>query len=380
MQLVRQGADGGTCPPKGHPDWPCSAAYVSDGHTGTWLMGSEFPYPLLPESPYNSKRADNLANFSSINGLKCVNASCTGSLTRWSTTPAGGSAKRVPTFKQVLSEPLTVRGVPADVRQAADGLLPVMLADGSILVAMYGYTTNAASSCSKDRPSCYSIFFFTCVDPVNSPTLWGYTSRIDAVPAMVPQNGGSVEGPCEPALAQLPDGRVFVIFRVSSYQNMWGALSSDGGKHWDSPFSTGTWAVSPNLMVMRSGVVVLSAGRPSIGLWVTSFDTTPPQWEFTNVIAVHNSQVTDTAHRYPAIDADVQNASSPVYSGDVNATTCNAAGTCNAGSQRTCSYCTHNCTPCAYSCVQSAPIHCSATTSYTGLVQLEDDTILLACE
>lgn len=394
MQLVRQGPDGGTCPPKGQPDWPCSASYAANSQGKTWqTMGSTFPFPLLPESPTNSKRASG-PNISSIE-LKCTLSSCTGSLTHWSSTPPGPSAGDL-TFEKVRSQPLVVSGVPVDLREAADGLLPVMLTDGSILMALYGYTTNATSSCSKDRPSCYSIFFFSCAEPLTSPTEWAFASRIDAVPAMV-SAGGSVEGPCEPALAQLPDGRVFVIFRVSSYQEMWGALSSDNGKHWDDSFSTGTWAVSPNMLVMTSGAVVLTAGRPSIvstaaclwlfqnltrtcclqGLWVTSFDSVPPRWEFTNVIKVHNALVIDAAQRYPDLDAAVQNASSPFYSAEVESSTCNAEDSCNAGSSRTCAHCSHNCTTCAYSCVASSP-HCSSTTSYTGLASLDDETLLLA--
>lgn len=369
LQSVSQSADGGVCPPKGHPDWPCAAAYATRNRGTTWRMRPQpFPYPLLPESPANSKRVV-ASNFSSLH-LTCVNASCVGMLTRWrSSTNA--------TFKQLLVLPLAVAGVPADLQQAEDGLLPIMLQDGSILVAMYGYTTNATSRCSSDNPSCYSLFFFSCADPVNSPTNWEYISRIGAVPAMVPK-GVSVEGPCEPALCQLPDGRVFVIFRVSSYQEMWGAISNDGGVGWGAVFPTGTWAVSPNLIVMRSGAVVLTAGRPSIGLWVSAFDTTPPTWHFTNVIQQHNARVTVAGHRYPDIEAAVQSVTSPHYSGDINSTTCNAADTCNAGSTRNCADCPHNCTSCVYSCVQYDSTHCSSTTSYTGLALLDDETLMLA--
>ena len=368
LQLVSQAADGGGCPPKDHPNWPCAAAYATRDRAKTWRMTQPFPYPLLPENS-NSKRVGNLGNLSSLH-ITCANASCAGQLTLW-------GASNDATFKQRLVLPLVVAGVPTDLRQAVDGLLPIMLKDGSILIAMYGYTTNATSSCSRDRPSCYSLFFFSCADPVSSPANWEYISRIGAVPAMVPQ-GGSVEGPCEPALCQLPDGRVFVIFRVGSYHAMWGAISSDGGSRWGAVFPTTTWAVSPNLIVMPSGAVVLTAGRPSIGLWVSAFDTTPPTWHFTNVIQQHNSQVTAAAHRYPDIEASVQSVTSPHYSGDINATTCNAADTCNAGSTRSCANCPHNCTPCVYSCVEYDSTHCSSTTSYTGLALLDDETLMLA--
>ena len=110
---------------------------------------------------------------------------------------------------------------------------------------------------------------------------------------------------------------------------------------------------------------------------MSSFDATPLTWQFTNVIQQHNSQVIEAAHRYSDIDVVVQSASSPHYSGDVDATTCNATDTCNVTSTRSCAPCPHNCTPCVYRCVDSSP-HCATTTSYTGLVQLDKDTLLLA--
>ena len=110
---------------------------------------------------------------------------------------------------------------------------------------------------------------------------------------MIPTGGGEVAGPCEPALVQLQDGRILTVFRVDSFKGHWAALSSDGGRHWSAPFATGTWAVSPNLFQLKSGVVVLTSGRPSIGLWLTpphSFEAGKPQaWEFHNVIKVGKS-------------------------------------------------------------------------------------------
>jgi hypothetical protein len=181
---------------------------------------------------------------------------------------------------------------------------------------------------------------------------------------MIPTTaGGEIEGPCEPTLVQLQDGRILTVFRVGSFKGHWAALSSDAGRHWSVPFATGTWAVSPSLFQLKSGVVVLTSGRPSIGLWLTSHHSfagsRPQAWEFHNVIKVgnratatlrksivsllfnllthaqaHNAQVTNPADRYPDLDAAVQNASSPHYN--------------------------------------------SATTAYTGLTSLDDETLLIS--
>eukprot|EP01048_Picozoa_sp_COSAG05_P021799 COSAG05_NODE_4129_length_1660_cov_1.932735_2_plen_257_part_00 len=212
----------------------------------------------------------------------------------------------------------------------------------SIRCHAQGYTTNAHPYCTKNKgwTSCGSIFFLTCPHPKVAPTEWQYSSRIDAVPAMfkhVP-----VDGPCEPAVVQLQDGRLFTVFRVESFRGHWGALSSDNGRHWSAPFETGTWAVAPNLLKLESGTIVLTSGRPSIGLWVAASSNFSGQnWEFHNVVKAHNEHVTEPAHRYPEIDAAVVNVSSPRYVGN------EPAGYKHAGHE--------------------------SSTAYTGLAQLDDD-------
>ena len=108
---------------------------------------------------------------------------------------------------------------------------------------------------------------------------------------MIPNTGGgTIAGPCEPALVQLQDGRVLTVFRIDSFKSHWAALSSDGGKSWGEAFPTHTWSVSPNLIQMRNGAIVLTSGRPGIGLWITSvadlMSREPHAWTFYNVIKV----------------------------------------------------------------------------------------------
>ena len=50
---------------------------------------------------------------------------------------------------------------------------------------------------------------------------WTYASRIDHTPAM-----GSGIGPGEPSIVQLPDGRVFLAFRIDSDVPLWSAFSN----------------------------------------------------------------------------------------------------------------------------------------------------------
>jgi hypothetical protein len=136
VQRIQQAGDGKHCPPKDHPDWPCSALRVSTDRGSSWQVApARWPGPLLPETPLNSKRATNISNFKSIYELECVNASCTGKIAQWSAaTPQGASG--VPALKLQKYLPMTVHGVPSDLQLGVD-VFPVMLRDGSILLAIY---------------------------------------------------------------------------------------------------------------------------------------------------------------------------------------------------------------------------------------------------
>ena len=102
------------------------------------------------------------------------------------------------------------------------------------------------------------------------------------------------------AVVQLPghDDRLLSVFRIQSYTGHWAALSETSGRSWGTPFPTGTWAVSPNLLALNNGAVVLTSGRPGIGLWLASFaghhgvgHDGLPSWVFHNVIAEHNQRM-----------------------------------------------------------------------------------------
>lgn len=102
------------------------------------------------------------------------------------------------------------------------------------------------------------------------------------------------------AVVQLPghDDRLLSVFRIQSYTGHWAALSETSGRSWGTLFPTGTWAVSPNLLALNNGAVVLTSGRPGIGLWLASFaghhgvgHDGLPSWVFHNVIAEHNQRM-----------------------------------------------------------------------------------------
>eukprot|EP01052_Picozoa_sp_SAG31_P039844 SAG31_NODE_5616_length_2422_cov_20.727938_1_plen_366_part_00 len=157
VQGVQQSGDGSVCPPKDHTDWPCAAVRVSQNQGSTWSVAAvprvtvdkkkggvsgNSPFPLLPQSALNSKRAANRSNFSSISASHmCVNGSCCAgdngcNIVQWSATAPLGATGIMMLRPEKISA-MTVRGVPSNLRQGVDPGAPVMLRDGSVLLALY---------------------------------------------------------------------------------------------------------------------------------------------------------------------------------------------------------------------------------------------------
>jgi hypothetical protein len=126
----------------------------------------------------------------------------------------------------------------------------------------------------------------------------------------------------------MADGKTLLsVFRVTSHQNMWQAVSTDGGATFSAPSETSAWAVFPELRALPSGALVLTAGRPGIGLWLADGTTAgagpePSSWRFYNLAQEHNrlaaaaasaagsSSTPDPGILYPAPELAVRNASS----------------------------------------------------------------------
>lgn len=116
----------------------------------------------------------------------------------------------------------------------------------------------------------YTVYYFTSADGLT----WQWASRIDQTAAMPP----SVEGPCEPTLVQLRDGRLLTLFRLVSGNRLnvggsgggllWKAYSHDA-KTWTGLASTPLWSVWPQAVLMSTGILAVSSGRPGVGLWLS---------------------------------------------------------------------------------------------------------------
>jgi hypothetical protein len=100
-------------------------------------------------------------------------------------------------------------------------------------------------------------------------------------------------------------------------------IHSARGRTWSTPSETSAWAVFPQLRVLPSlGALVLTAGRPGLGLWLAdgragaaaAAGTTaaPFSWKFYNLAKEHNALLKKSASRlqFLAPEIAVMNASS----------------------------------------------------------------------
>lgn len=165
----------------------------------------------------------------------------------------------------------------------------IRTADGTLLLAAYGYASDSKRLCRDGKAAprlCYTTAFYRSGD---GGITWRYASRLDQTPRMP----SAVQGPCEPTLALLADGRVLVVFRLDSGIVLWKAYSPDGGLTWGEPTalvgSPGVpFAVYPQLLMLSNGVLVLASGRPGIGFWVSAPTADGANWTGYDVEAEHS--------------------------------------------------------------------------------------------
>lgn len=204
-----------------------------------------------------------------------------------------------------------LRGTPAVFLHLGQSGRIARLGDGTLLAPFYGQASDAPTICAPPgEPGwarCSTLALYRSTDDGRT---FEYASRLDHTANMP----AAVEGPCEPSIAVLADGRVLLVFRLQSATELWQAYSSDGGRTWSEPARSAAWAVWPQLLLLSNGVLALSSGRPGIGLWL-SHAGDGEAWEYHNIAAEHNGalsrQKMPAALAFAAEVASVTNASSP---------------------------------------------------------------------
>ncbi|MEN6459720.1 MAG: sialidase family protein [Thermoguttaceae bacterium] len=128
--------------------------------------------------------------------------------------------------------------LPSPLIGDATDLPPIVLKDGSAILAVYG-------SPARGKPEQVALFRST-----DDGQTWKLLSQIPSDHEM-----------SEMGLTQLPDGRLVLITR-SEGDILW---SSDGGRTWTKPTSLGMRMFEPGLTVLRDGTLVCLHGSYAPG-------------------------------------------------------------------------------------------------------------------
>jgi hypothetical protein len=136
--------------------------------------------------------------------------------------------------------------------------------DGGLLVPMYG---------KLPGDKYYRVILTKSMD---EGLHWTYLSTIAHTDHPWPGMGD--EGPNEPGLARLADGRLICLLRTGFDGLMYETWSSDDGKTWDEPVSSGLKGVDPQVRLLSSGVLALTSGRPGPVFIALSMDGTGKTW------------------------------------------------------------------------------------------------------
>ena len=89
---------------------------------------------------------------------------------------------------------------------------------------------------------------------------YGIIAAVQPNEAPWPWMGG--EGPNEAGLVRLSKSRLYCLFRTGDGGYLGEAWSSDNGKTWTTPVSTGFKGVAPHLRLMSDGLLACTFGRP----------------------------------------------------------------------------------------------------------------------
>jgi hypothetical protein len=112
---------------------------------------------------------------------------------------------------------------------------------------------------------------------------------------------GYQEGANENDIVRLGDGTLLVVFRADGGDGypdhkrkpFLKVISTDNGMTWTQPVSMGKGVGSarPMLLLLDSGMLLLSGGRPYLNLWASSSGT-GKEWTSYNLAKEHNMQIT----------------------------------------------------------------------------------------
>eukprot|EP00039_Didymoeca_costata_P023488 m.7309 g.7309 ORF g.7309 m.7309 type:complete len:427 (+) comp3686_c0_seq1:77-1357(+) len=315
------GGDGTPCPPPGKPPQNCSLSMHSEDGGRSWSLFSDW-------SKHAPERVLVLPNGSFVTvsyGLEVSND-----------TVFASSISEIVTL---TNDVWTVENSFVVKWNAMQSKWPsklvhsgdiVQLSQSKFITTLYGHGSGEYRNWTQHS----AVYFVTSEDFGRT---WDLVSQINWTEAM----GTHADGPAEPSTTKLSNGSLVCVFRGDSQENYWKTWSHDDGITWTSPVMLpDQWSVKPQLrsFTMFDGekeLLLLSGGRPGIRFWIS--EDYGISWKSYNLAAIHNSFMNTT------------NPSLTYSSAVVNA---NSSHTPRANPPE--------------------------TSSYTGMVLLDDDTIVIS--
>lgn len=133
---------------------------------------------------------------------------------------------------------------------------------------------------------------------------WQYYSTIANAADIFPQQDWSemrekgFRGPGESSVIRLKDGELMAVFRIGSgYRwHLRRCYSRDNGRTWTKPDILPAYSVEPRLLRIANGTIVLATGRPGIHLWL-SRDPRCREWQQVNIVTHHNKWAPNQSYR-----------------------------------------------------------------------------------
>lgn len=137
---------------------------------------------------------------------------------------------------------------------------------------------------------------------------WRYYSTIATAADVLPpeeRTKKGFEGADETSMIRLADGQLMAVFRVGSGINwkLRRSYSGDDGRTWSKPEAIPAYSVEPKLVRMANGTIALASGRPGIGLWLST-DAKARSWQHVDIAAIHNSFQSEPSYRIEPLDSE----------------------------------------------------------------------------
>lgn len=190
---------------------------------------------------------------------------------------------------------------------------PVAVMQGSIPKDDWHYNLVFTGDCIKEGDQLLSTVYWrkkgehgetlSLASSKDGGHTWRYYSTIatpsDILPQLKEKPKGE-RGPSEPAMIRLADGELMVVYRVGGSRewHLRRSYSKDNGRTWTKPEELPAYSVEPKMLRTANGTIVLVTGRPGIHLWLSTDPRgAATSWQDVDLVAHHNDWAPNESYR-----------------------------------------------------------------------------------